>query len=89
MFIRVFFTVVYPKNSTCIYFYLVSAGIIVFDINLPSFQLRYFFQSLLNVPETRVTVLDNGLRVASENSGGSTSTVGLWIDAGIYMYMLY
>jgi len=37
---------------------------------------------VLNVPETRVTRLDNGLRVASEDSGLSTCTVGLWIDAG-------
>ena len=29
-----------------------------------------------------MTTLPNGLRVASENSGGSTCTVGLWIDAG-------
>ena len=32
-------------------------------------------QSLLNVPETKVTTLPNGLRVASEDSGGSTCTV--------------
>ncbi|KAK0154425.1 Mitochondrial-processing peptidase subunit beta [Merluccius polli] len=37
---------------------------------------------LLNVPETKVTTLQNGLRVASEDSGLSTCTVGLWIDAG-------
>uniref|UniRef100_A0A3Q2YSV0 Mitochondrial-processing peptidase subunit beta n=1 Tax=Hippocampus comes TaxID=109280 RepID=A0A3Q2YSV0_HIPCM len=36
----------------------------------------------LNVPETKVTALENGLRVASEDSGLSTCTVGLWIDAG-------
>ncbi|XP_068163486.1 mitochondrial-processing peptidase subunit beta [Antennarius striatus] len=39
-------------------------------------------QVLLNVPETKVTTLENGLRVASEDSGLSTCTVGLWIDAG-------
>ena len=39
-------------------------------------------QVVLNVPETRVTCLKNGLRVASEDSGHSTCTVGLWIDAG-------
>jgi len=33
-------------------------------------------------PETEITTLDNGLRVASENSGFPTATVGLWIDAG-------
>ncbi|MEQ2281089.1 hypothetical protein AMECASPLE_026771, partial [Ameca splendens] len=36
----------------------------------------------LNVPETKVTTLENGLRVASEDSGLTTCTVGLWIDAG-------
>ncbi|KAK8398881.1 hypothetical protein O3P69_004166 [Scylla paramamosain] len=39
-------------------------------------------QTLLNVPATRVTVLDNGLRVATEDSGSPTATVGLWIDTG-------
>jgi processing peptidase subunit beta len=29
-----------------------------------------------------VTTLDNGLRVATEDSGSATATVGLWIDAG-------
>ncbi|NWR77038.1 MPPB peptidase, partial [Centropus unirufus] len=37
---------------------------------------------ILNVPETRVSPLGNGLQVASEDSGLSTCTVGLWIDAG-------
>jgi len=31
---------------------------------------------------TSVTTLGNGLRVASESSGGNTATVGVWIDAG-------
>lgn len=34
------------------------------------------------MPPTQVTGLDNGLRVASEDSGSATATVGLWIDAG-------
>lgn len=34
------------------------------------------------MPPTQVTRLDNGLRVASEDSGAPTATVGLWIDAG-------
>lgn len=38
--------------------------------------------SLVNVPETRVTTLSNGLRVASEQSDSETATVGLWIGAG-------
>ncbi|CAN7941688.1 unnamed protein product [Ixodes pacificus] len=41
-----------------------------------------FSQTLLNVPETRVTTLDNGVRVATEDSGNPTCTVGVWIDAG-------
>merc|ERR1712159_379202 len=31
---------------------------------------------------TQLTTLDSGLRVASEDSGGETATVGVWIDAG-------
>jgi len=41
-----------------------------------------FKQTLLNSPPTQVTVLDNGMRVASEDSGAPTATVGLWIDTG-------
>ncbi|XP_022659024.1 mitochondrial-processing peptidase subunit beta-like [Varroa jacobsoni] len=41
-----------------------------------------FSQSLLNVPETRVTTLSNAVRVASEDTGAPTATVGIWIDAG-------
>uniref|UniRef100_A0A915PHI9 Mitochondrial-processing peptidase subunit beta n=1 Tax=Setaria digitata TaxID=48799 RepID=A0A915PHI9_9BILA len=36
----------------------------------------------LNIPETRVTSLSNGFRIATENSQLSTTTVGVWIDAG-------
>ena len=41
-----------------------------------------FEQTLLNVPETRVTAIKNGLRVASEDYGLPTCTVGVWINAG-------
>lgn len=41
-----------------------------------------FNAALLNVPATEVTTLDSGLRVATEDSGAATATVGLWIDAG-------
>ncbi|GLU11004.1 hypothetical protein SLE2022_277770 [Rubroshorea leprosula] len=38
---------------------------------------------ILSLPETRVTTLPNGLRVATESSLASrTATVGVWIDAG-------
>nr|XP_039256029.1 mitochondrial-processing peptidase subunit beta-like [Styela clava] len=36
----------------------------------------------VNTPETRVTTLSNGFRIATENSDLPTCTVGLWIDAG-------
>ncbi|KAJ8736585.1 hypothetical protein PYW08_007241 [Mythimna loreyi] len=39
-------------------------------------------EKLVNVPPTKLSVLDNGIRVASEDSGAATATVGLWIDAG-------
>ncbi|OIW07598.1 hypothetical protein TanjilG_08329 [Lupinus angustifolius] len=39
--------------------------------------------SILSAPETRITTLPNGLRVATESSLASrTATVGVWIDAG-------
>lgn len=41
------------------------------------------YTSILSTPETRVTTLPNGLRVATEsNLAGKTATVGVWIDAG-------
>ncbi|PIA57734.1 hypothetical protein AQUCO_00600452v1 [Aquilegia coerulea] len=39
--------------------------------------------NILSTPETRVTTLPNGLRVATEsNLALKTATVGVWIDAG-------
>ncbi|KAJ8047765.1 Mitochondrial-processing peptidase subunit beta [Holothuria leucospilota] len=49
---------------------------------LQSTQTATYQQTLVNVPETKVTKLNNGFRVASEDSGIPTCTVGLWIDAG-------
>uniref|UniRef100_F1L4V4 Mitochondrial-processing peptidase subunit beta n=1 Tax=Ascaris suum TaxID=6253 RepID=F1L4V4_ASCSU len=37
---------------------------------------------VLNMPETHVTTITNGFRIASENSRIPTATVGIWIDAG-------
>lgn len=37
---------------------------------------------IVNFPPTDVSALSNGIRIASESSGGHTATVGLWIDAG-------
>ncbi|ORX58604.1 hypothetical protein BCR36DRAFT_580204 [Piromyces finnis] len=40
-------------------------------------------KSLLGLPETRITRLSNGLRIATEsNPKLKTATVGVWIDAG-------
>lgn len=41
-----------------------------------------YHKSLLNTPETQITGLSNGFRVATENSGGETATIGVWIDVG-------
>ncbi|XP_036288239.1 cytochrome b-c1 complex subunit 1, mitochondrial [Pipistrellus kuhlii] len=41
-----------------------------------------FAQALQRVPETQVSQLDSGLRVASEQSAQPTCTVGVWIDVG-------
>mmetsp|Transcript_19889 Transcript_19889/g.25721 ORF Transcript_19889/g.25721 Transcript_19889/m.25721 type:complete len:479 (+) Transcript_19889:43-1479(+) len=46
---------------------------------LSTHQFPYY---VLNTPATDVTVLPNGLRVASETSYGETASVGVWIDAG-------
>ena len=40
-----------------------------------NFTLLWLLQSLYNVPETKVTTLSNGLKVATEDSGLSTATV--------------
>uniref|UniRef100_A0A8C6V590 Cytochrome b-c1 complex subunit 1, mitochondrial n=1 Tax=Naja naja TaxID=35670 RepID=A0A8C6V590_NAJNA len=37
---------------------------------------------LSNLPETEVTTLDNGLKIASEKSNHPTCTVGVWIKLG-------
>ncbi|XP_072382610.1 mitochondrial-processing peptidase subunit beta [Diabrotica undecimpunctata] len=37
---------------------------------------------VLNVPPTKVSTLKNGIRVATEDWGSQTATVGIWIDAG-------
>ncbi|XP_035725315.1 mitochondrial-processing peptidase subunit beta-like [Vespa mandarinia] len=37
---------------------------------------------LINQPATMVSTLNNGMKIATENSGASTATVGLWIDSG-------
>ncbi|KAI1892818.1 hypothetical protein AGOR_G00137430 [Albula goreensis] len=41
-----------------------------------------YAQSLLGVPDTQLTTLENGFRVASEETGHATCTVGLWINCG-------
>lgn len=36
----------------------------------------------MNLPPTTVTQLDSGMKVATEDTGAPTATVGIWIDAG-------
>ena len=60
---------------------LFACSVLNFLENIDSYldsnhNVLLFFQSLYNVPETKVTVLPNGMRVASEDSGLSTATVG-------------
>lgn len=50
--------------------------------NRSSLASASLHQTLVNVPETRVTTIGNGVRVATEDSGLKTCTVGVWIDAG-------
>ncbi|CAK9289956.1 unnamed protein product [Gordionus sp. m RMFG-2023] len=39
-------------------------------------------QTIYNMPETKISTLKNGMKIASEDSGLQTCTVGVWIDAG-------
>jgi len=48
---------------------------------LASSHLGYL-QALAYTPATRLDVLDNGLRIASENTDKKCASVGLWIDVG-------
>uniref|UniRef100_A0A8C9VGV8 Ubiquinol-cytochrome c reductase core protein 1 n=1 Tax=Scleropages formosus TaxID=113540 RepID=A0A8C9VGV8_SCLFO len=41
-----------------------------------------YAQSIQAYPETLLTTLDNGLRIASEETSHSTCTVGLWVNCG-------
>jgi mitochondrial-processing peptidase subunit beta len=51
-------------------------------VSAESLKLSYP-NALSNVPETRITTLKNGFRVATEaNANNHTATVGMWIDAG-------
>ncbi|XP_071123622.1 mitochondrial-processing peptidase subunit beta-like [Mytilus edulis] len=51
-------------------------------VRCQSAKAATYESTIENLPETRVTTLDNGVRVATEDSGIPTCTVGLWIDAG-------
>jgi processing peptidase subunit beta len=42
----------------------------------------YTTADLSSHPQTQVTTLDNGMRVASEKQEGDTATVGVWVDTG-------
>ncbi|KJE91163.1 peptidase beta [Capsaspora owczarzaki ATCC 30864] len=51
-------------------------------VHMPARTLASLQESLRTTPETKITTLKNGLRVASENTGHLSATVGLWIDTG-------
>ncbi|XP_054718311.1 mitochondrial-processing peptidase subunit beta-like [Uloborus diversus] len=50
--------------------------------NLRKLSTATYAQTLLNIPETKVTTLENGFKIATEYSDTPCSTVGLWIDSG-------
>uniref|UniRef100_A0A672IQ25 Mitochondrial-processing peptidase subunit beta n=1 Tax=Salarias fasciatus TaxID=181472 RepID=A0A672IQ25_SALFA len=64
------------------YFFQLCRIIKLLVVNVRGQASVSYAQSLLGAPETRVTPLENGLRVASEDTGHATCTVGLWISAG-------
>lgn len=41
-----------------------------------------YAQTIENVPETKLTTLENGLRIATEESDQPTCTVGVWLEVG-------
>ncbi|XP_073973010.1 ubiquinol-cytochrome c reductase core protein 1 [Rhodnius prolixus] len=47
-----------------------------------STQAPKLAETLVNCPPTKTTTLENGMRVATEDTGAPTATIGLWIDAG-------
>ena len=70
---------------------LFSPSLLNFLENIDSYldsnhNLLLLLQSLYKVPETKVTVLPNGMRVATEDSGLSTATVGtvfIWLNTAL------
>uniref|UniRef100_A0A671SUI2 Mitochondrial-processing peptidase subunit beta n=1 Tax=Sinocyclocheilus anshuiensis TaxID=1608454 RepID=A0A671SUI2_9TELE len=74
-------------------FHIYSISVLILNNSGFKFQHLYFLysfgqasvsyaQSLLGAPETRLTTLSNGLRIASEETNQATCTVGLWIGCG-------
>lgn len=53
-----------------------------FEQGLPHSYSTALKPKIINFPPTDFSVLNNGIRIASESTGGHTATVGLWIDAG-------
>lgn len=67
-------------SSSLNHFYLIST--FSYFQRFKSHNSADYARALVNVPPTQVTTLDSGLRIATEDSGAATATVGLWIDAG-------
>jgi len=76
------------RSASCLWPRVCSERELLRSGNSLSFGRRWLEQlasrpcASVNIPETKVTQLANGMRVASEDSGIPTTTVGLWIDAG-------
>lgn len=56
--------------------------IVVYSQRFRSTHSADYKEAVSSLPLTETTTLDNGIRVASENNGSNTVSVGLWIDAG-------
>lgn len=53
-----------------------------FGLLIKNLSQYSYKEILINVPETRVSELSNGVKIATEDTGLPTCTVGVWIDAG-------
>lgn len=67
------------RNSTSI---LTSNGSIKNVCSRSASSSLGYNQALSYAPATKLDVLGSGLRVASEDNGSPSTTLGLWIDAG-------
>ncbi|XP_075589241.1 ubiquinol-cytochrome c reductase core protein 1 [Dermatophagoides farinae] len=60
----------------------INKKLVTFENNGRLLHQHHHQPEILNVPETKVSTISNGIRVVTEDSGIPTCTIGLWIDAG-------